>query len=112
MFAQGADGTRLPREDETDFHSLAEGVGSLTGSRWVTLTAVIGFEMVATQLLLSVSSLGSVRDILPNAALGQLMPSGPGVGVTMATGIAVAVVAGWIIVPAAVGAWRTRVRDA
>lgn len=92
--------------------TLAVGVGSLTGSRAVTLTAVIGLETVATQLILNVGSLGSVRDILPNAALGQLVPSGPGVGVTMATGIAVAVLVGWVVIPATIGAWRTRVRDA
>ena len=34
--------------------SLAVGIGSLTGSRGVTLTAVIGWQMVATQLLLNV----------------------------------------------------------
>ena len=92
--------------------TLAVGVGSLTGSRATTLTAVIGFETVVTQILVNVSSLGSARDILPNAALGQLVPSGSGVGVTMATGVAVAVLAGWAVIPAAVGAWRTRVRDA
>ncbi len=93
--------------------TMAVGVGSLSGSRAVTLTAMIGFETIGTQILLNVGSLGSVRDVLPNAALNQLVPAGPEInGVTMASGIAVAVLAGWIVVPAAVGAWRTRVRDA
>lgn len=92
--------------------AMAVGVGSLTGSRAVTLTAVIGFQTVFTQLILNVTSLGSLRDLLPNAALGQLVPAGPGVGVTMATGVAVAVLAGWAVILAAVGAWRTRTRDA
>ncbi len=91
---------------------LAVGFGSVTGSRAVTLTAVIGLETVVTQLLLNVTSLGSARDLLPNVALGQLVPAGDGLGVTMTTGVAIAVLAGWALIPAAVGAWRTRVKDA
>jgi ABC-type transport system involved in multi-copper enzyme maturation permease subunit len=92
--------------------SFAVGVGSLTGSRGVTLTAVIGWQTVATQLLLNVSSLGSARDGLLTASLGQLMPVRGGVDIPMATGVAVAVLAGWLVIPAAVGAWRTRTQDA
>jgi ABC-type transport system involved in multi-copper enzyme maturation permease subunit len=91
---------------------LAVGVGSISGSRAVTLTAVIGFETVFTQIVANVSSLGSVRDLLPNAALGGLVPVGSGIGVTMTTGVAIAVLAGWAVLPAALGAWRTRVKDA
>jgi hypothetical protein len=92
--------------------ALAVGVGSMSGSRAMTLTAVIGFETVFTQLILNVGSLGAARDALPNAALGQLVPAGSGIGVTMATGIAIAVLAGWALIPAALGAWRTEVKDA
>ncbi len=92
--------------------SLAVGIGSLTGSRGVTLTAVIGWQMVATQLLLNVTSLGSVRDGLLTASLAQLMPVRGGVDVPVATGVAVAVLAGWLVVPAAIGAWRTSTQDA
>lgn len=91
---------------------LAVGVGSWSGSRAVTLTSVIGLETVLTQILLNVTSLGAIRDVLPNAALGQIVPAGDNAGVTMATGVAVAVLVGWALIPAAVGAWRTRVRDA
>jgi hypothetical protein len=93
--------------------AFAVGVGSLTGSRGATLTAVIGWQTVATQLLLHVSSLGSARDWLLTASLGSLMPvPGDIAGITMASGVAVAVVAAWAVVPAAVGAWRTVSRDA
>ncbi len=92
---------------------LAVGVGSLTGSRAVTLTAVIGFVTVFTQLILNVTSLGSARDLLPTVALGQLAPAGGGLGgVVMASAVAVAVLAGWAVVPALAGAWSTRVKDA
>ena len=92
--------------------TLAVGVGSLTGSRGVTLTALIGWEMVATQILLNVSSLGSVRDVLLRSALGQVVPVGSNAGVSMATATAIAVLAGWAVLPALIGAWRTRTQDA
>ncbi len=94
--------------------ALAVGVGSITGSRGVTLTGVIGWQTVATQLLLQATSLGSARDVLLTPAVGQLSPISGGVGtdVSMASGIAIAVVLGWIVVPTIVGAWQTRVRDA
>jgi hypothetical protein len=92
--------------------TLAVGIGALTGSRALTLTAVIALETVVTQLLINVGSLGAVRDALLTPALGQLIPVGPGAGITMATGVAVLVIAGWAIVPTLLGAWRTRTRDA
>lgn len=92
--------------------ALAVGVGSLTGSRALTLTAVIGWQTIATQILLNVTSLGSARDGLLTAAAGQLAPFDTGTGVTMAAGVAVAVLVGWLVVPAIVGAWRTQTRDA
>ncbi len=93
--------------------ALAVGVGSITGSRAVTLTGVIGWQTVATQLLINVTSLGSVRNVLLTPALGQLIPVGPNLeGISMATGTAVIVLICWAVIPAALGAWRTRVRDA
>ncbi len=92
--------------------TLAVGVGALTGSRAMTLIAVIGFEAVVTPLLINVSSLGAARDVLLTPALGQLIPIGSGLGVVMATGIAVAVLTGWTLIPALAGAWRTTTRDA
>jgi hypothetical protein len=92
--------------------ALAVAVGSLTGSRGVTLTALIGWQMVATPIILNVSSLGSVRDGLLNSALGQVVPLGSNAGVAMSDALAVAVLAGWALVPLVLGAWRTRTRDA
>jgi ABC-type transport system involved in multi-copper enzyme maturation permease subunit len=93
--------------------ALAVGVGSLTGSRAVTLTAVIGWQTVATQILINVSGLGDGRDALLTPALAQLNPfSSKFSGITMATGVAVVVAACWAIVPSVVGAWKTKTRDA
>lgn len=92
--------------------ALAVGIGSLTGSRGVTLTSVIGWQMVATQIILNVSSLGFVRKLPLNSALGQLAPIRNHIGVAMGTGLAVAVLVGWAVVPSLIGAWRTRTIDA
>jgi ABC-type transport system involved in multi-copper enzyme maturation permease subunit len=91
---------------------LAVGVGSATGSRGLTLTAVIGWQTVLTELLLNATSLGSVRDGLLSASLGQLAPLDAGIPFSVSTGVAVAVVAWWALVPTAVGAWRTVTQDA
>ncbi len=91
---------------------LATGVGSLTGSRGLTLTGVIGWEAIVSQMLLNATSLGSLRDVLLPASLGQVAPIPTGVPFSMSTGAAVAVIAGWAVVPTVVGAWRTRTRDA
>lgn len=94
--------------------AMAVGLGSVTGSRGVTLTAVIGWQTVATQLLLQTTSLGSARGGLLDAALANLAPIHADIGanVAMSTGAAVVVAAAWFAIPTAVGAWRTRVRDA
>jgi ABC-type transport system involved in multi-copper enzyme maturation permease subunit len=91
---------------------LAVGVGSLTGSRAITLTAVIGWQTIATQLLLNVPSLGSARDGLLTASLGHLMPVEGGLQVPMSEGVAIAVLIAWTAVPALVGAWRTNHQEA
>lgn len=95
--------------------ALAVGVGSLTGSRALTLTAVIGWQAILTNLLVNVSSLGTVRDALLTPALTQIMPLNMGSGdhpVIMATGVAVVVILAWLSIPQFLGGWRTRTRDA
>jgi hypothetical protein len=94
--------------------ALAVGIGSLSGSRALTLTAIIGWQAIATPLLANVKTLGSVRDVLVPAAANQVMPLrlGEFSGITMATGTAVLVLSCWALLPTLVGGWRTRTRDA
>jgi hypothetical protein len=95
--------------------AVAVGVGSLTGSRALTLTAVIGWQAILTNILVNVSSLGAVRDALLTPALSNLEPLNFGSSddpVVMATGGAVAVICAWLVIPQLVGVWRTRTRDA
>jgi hypothetical protein len=93
--------------------AFAVGVGSLTGSRGATLTAVIGWQAVASQFILHTQSLGSGRDWIALSAFAQLMPvSGVIANISMATGLAVVVLLAWTFVPTILGAWRTVRRDA
>jgi hypothetical protein len=106
--------------------ALAVGIASLTGSRPVTLITVIGWNTIATGLLYLASFLGPVRDLVLLIALGGLFPgqqSGtrahPGSSIAlnnfklpMPAVTAVLVILAWTVIPAAVGAWRTRTRDA
>jgi hypothetical protein len=95
--------------------ALAVGIGSLTGSRALTLTAVIGWQAILTNLLVNVSSLGSLRDALLTPALTQIMPlnmSSKDHSVIMATGVAVIVICSWLAIPQLLGGWKTRTRDA
>src|SRR6185312_15399478 len=95
--------------------AVAVGIGSLTGSRALTLTAVIGWQAILTNILVNVRSLGSVRDALLTPALTQIMPLNMGSSdhpVIMATGVAVVVILAWLSIPQFLGGWRTRTRDA
>jgi hypothetical protein len=106
--------------------TLAVGIASLTGSRSVTLVVVIGWNTVATGILYLATFLGPVRDLVLLIALGGLFPgqqSGtrahPGSSIAlnnfklpMPTVTAVLVILAWAVIPAVVGAWRTRIRAA
>ncbi|HXR14471.1 MAG TPA: hypothetical protein VN740_07390 [Solirubrobacteraceae bacterium] len=94
---------------------IAVGLGSLTGSRAASLTALIGWQVIAGRLLAMISFLGSARDVIPNIALGALKPGEqlPDTnGLSMSAGLAVAVLAIWLLAWVTAGAWRTRTRDA
>ncbi len=94
---------------------IAVGLGSLTGSRAASLVTLIGWEVIAGRLLAQATFLGSIRDAIPNVALGALKPGDPlpdTAGLTMGAGVAVAVLAIWAIAWLGAGAWRTRTRDA
>lgn len=89
------------------------GIGSLTGSRALTLTAAIGWEAIASSLLLNASLFGSARRGLLNVALDNLIPiPGSRPDVTMADGLAVIVLIVWVALAIALGAWGTQTVDA
>jgi hypothetical protein len=106
--------------------TLAVGVGSFTGSRSITLTAIIGWQTVATGLLYLATFLGAARDLVLLISLSRFFP-GPAVGtrahpgssnalnnfkLPMPAATAVLVILAWAVIAVAAGAWRTRTRDA
>ena len=97
--------------------AVAVGVASLTTSRPATLTALIGWHLVASPILVGISSLGSIRELILSQAIGHFSPvrigqGMHGVSVTMSQGTALIELVGWLAVFLALGAWRTRTMDA
>jgi ABC-type transport system involved in multi-copper enzyme maturation permease subunit len=93
---------------------IAVGLGSLTGSRPGTITALIGWELVLSPLIVRAVSLGTLRRGLLDAALLFFKPGPVNGGPVIAMPVAVAIVVtiGWLLVLPALGAWRMRTRDA
>jgi hypothetical protein len=106
--------------------TLAVGVASLTASRTLTLTAVIGWQTFTSTLLFAAQFLGSARDGVLLVALSRLRP-GPDTGtrehagspnalqgfeLPMAAATAVLVILVWFVAPTIAGARRTRRLDA
>jgi ABC-type transport system involved in multi-copper enzyme maturation permease subunit len=97
--------------------AIAVGLGAVTASRPATLTALIGWQLIASPILANISSLGNSRKLILSQATFQFSPikltGGHGAQVVnIATGTALAVLAVWLIVFLALGAWRTRTMDA
>lgn len=93
---------------------VAVGFAALTASRPAALTALIGWHLVASPLLGSISSLGSSRKLILDQAIGHFSPvhlGGHDNVVGMGQGIALAVMAVWLLVFLGLGAWRTRTMD-
>jgi hypothetical protein len=93
---------------------IAIGLASLTGSRPGTITALIGWELVLSPLLVQSSSLGSLRRGLLDAVLLFLKPGAAGGAPTIPMPVAVALVVlvCWFLVLPVLGAWRMQTRDA
>lgn len=102
----------------TSIYLLALGVASLTASRSTTIGIVLAWLFAVTTLLLQITALGDARQALQMAALTRFIPAGlqeqspDPVIASMSVGVAILVVAAWAAIPLAVGAWRTRTRDA
>jgi ABC-type transport system involved in multi-copper enzyme maturation permease subunit len=97
--------------------AIGLGVGSLFGSRGMSIGVVLGWMLGVEPLLAAISVLGSLRIGLLGAAFQRLTPTSPlvesgGPEVAMSAGAAATTVALWALVPLAVGAWRTTTRDA
>ena len=94
---------------------VAVGLGSLTGSRAITLTALIGWELVLSPQLLQAASLGSAREALLDGSLVRIEPHPLPNGtphLSMSIALVVVVMTLWPLVIGALGAWWTATRDA
>jgi len=97
--------------------AVAVGFASLTTSKPAAITALIGWQLVASPLIANIGSLGSARDGVLSQALSHFSPEhigggGRGATVTMSQGTGLAVVVIWLAVFLALGSWRTRTMDA
>jgi ABC-type transport system involved in multi-copper enzyme maturation permease subunit len=99
--------------------AVAVGFSSLTASKPGALVVLIGWQLIASPILTNISSLGSARELVLREAVNHFSPVGLGDGhgpgsqtVTLSTGTAVIVIAAWLAVFLALGAWRTRTMDA
>jgi ABC-type transport system involved in multi-copper enzyme maturation permease subunit len=97
--------------------ALGLGIGSVLGSRGMSIGLLLGWMLAVEPVLVAINTLGSLRIGLLGAAVRRLEPAalvsdGGGPSVAMSLGAALTVVAAWTLVPLLAGAWRTRTRDA
>jgi ABC-type transport system involved in multi-copper enzyme maturation permease subunit len=96
--------------------TVAVGFASLIDSKPGAIIALIAWQVIASPLISSISSLGSGRDFVLTQAIAHFGPAGikdaRGTEVVMSGGTALIVVAAWLAVFLALGAWRTRTMDA
>ncbi len=93
---------------------VAVGFAALTTSKPASITALIGWQLVASTLIAQIESLGSSRKGLLSQAVAHFSPvhvGDRGASVSMGQGTALIVLAAWVAVFLALGAWRTRSMD-
>jgi len=94
---------------------VAVGFASLTTSKPAAVTALIGWQLVASPLLANIGSLGSAREALLSQAIAHFSPmrlGDRGTDVTLSQGTALLVLVVWLAVFTVLGAWRSRTMDA
>jgi hypothetical protein len=94
---------------------VALGLASLCGSRPATISILMGWELVIGTQLVGATGLGHARDVLVDSALAELVPAERVQilqSISMSTIVAVVVLVAWAVALPALGAWRTRTRDA
>jgi ABC-type transport system involved in multi-copper enzyme maturation permease subunit len=93
--------------------AVSVGFAALTASRPTALTVLIGWTLVASPILVGISSLGSSRKAVLSDALANFSPVSidRGGSVAMSHGLAAVVIAAWLAVLLGLGAWRTRTME-
>jgi hypothetical protein len=95
---------------------VAVGFSSLILSKPGAIIALIAWQIVATPLVSSITSLGSARDFVLYVSIAHFSPikldGGKGTEVSLAGGTGALVIVLWLVVFLGLGAWRTRTMDA
>jgi ABC-type transport system involved in multi-copper enzyme maturation permease subunit len=96
---------------------VAVGFAALTTSKPASIIALIAWQIVASPVLANIESLGGSRRALLSQAIAHFSPvhvdnGGHGATVALSQGTALIVLAGWLAVFLALGAWRTARMDA
>jgi ABC-type transport system involved in multi-copper enzyme maturation permease subunit len=95
---------------------VAVGFAAFTSSRAGAIVALIAWQVVASPLIASIGSLGSVRKGILSQAIAHFSPVSDegrhGATVALSQGAALLVLIVWLAVFLALGAWRTRTMDA
>jgi hypothetical protein len=98
---------------------LAVGLASLTGSRAYTIGILLAWRTAVSHILVSISTLGVYRELLPDVPFARLAPDAveenvrevpSHIGISLPASIGVLLL--WAAVLTALGAWRTATRDA
>ncbi len=92
---------------------VSVGIASLVSSRAAAVAGLIGWIAIASPLLAAVPPLGVARQALMTVALEHFKPGTPGAdAIATSTPTAIVVLVLWCGAACALGAWRTRTRDA
>jgi hypothetical protein len=90
-------------------------LAELVGSRGIAIGVLLGWFLAGEQLVLSISALGQGRAGLAGVAVDRLRPlllPGDSRELSVSLAAALVVLALWVVIPTAAGAWRAQVRDA
>jgi ABC-type transport system involved in multi-copper enzyme maturation permease subunit len=94
---------------------VAVGFASLLTSKPGAIIALIAWQVIASPLIASIKSLGSLRELVLSQALSHFSPitlDGHATNLALSGATAAVVIVGWLVVFLALGAWRTRTMDA
>jgi ABC-type transport system involved in multi-copper enzyme maturation permease subunit len=95
--------------------AVAVGFASLTASKAASITALIGWQLVASPLISQIGSLASTRRGLLSESVEHFSPvdvGGHGASVFVPSATALVVIVAWLVLFVGLGAWRTRQMDA
>jgi hypothetical protein len=105
-----ASGTALALGGAALATTIGVGTSAVVGSRGSVIGMLLGFFLAIQPLLETMTFLGSIRNVIPGAALDGIGDISR-YGVNVSVGMAAAVLAAWIAGALGAGAWRTKTRE-